>query len=627
MDLNGEYGYLMTKAYNIFTMHLDPTSAPTGFGEAQRSIARNGIDLVAYAVDTYGPLYETLNIADQYNVGATVVWRPNGVGGQYGFNFDVPGENYTLPVAEAAHRHYEMMNQVTPPEMDTTRAWRLYFNEPDKNQLPYIAKVSKLIAQRHIADGTRAVFWGINAGEPETNQWDDPDVIDFLRYVTQHPTQLAISLHEYSFSTNIQQGYPWLVGRFQKLQDACVRNNIDWTRLTTIVGEFGHGRDNGTFPGVTQSMNDIGWAAQLYGAHNNIRLVSFWLVSNNQSWGTLGQLTVPMIPMIAEATVANKPYPPYNPGAVEPPPIEPPADCVPREDYRAVVDLVPQNTTRTEMNEVVTTIMPTKGTITHSHNDARKVAKLGNDRSLVRIWAANRQPYAVPAMEEWNVAYQLMEFGGSVPPPEPAKIDILPYLLGTDKFHAELQYTWNGGGTHPIQTQFASEKVWYYVKGHSGEYEMLYYDNNYIYRGIDTSEAPDKFYTQNTIVSGNIIYGAMWAKRKVGIGEVVAKTPWIEHYWQTSPPQLRHSAQANDTLVLREIIPTKVYPNGLILKDVIFMTWNGTTEGYYFARDKGLVGFKFNGGESYITQIHTNRPDLVRNVVPEWEGRTRYYIA
>ena len=605
-------------------MHLDPTGGATGFGDAQRTIASAGVDLVALAVDTYGPLHETLAIADQYGVGATIVWRPNAVGNQYGFNFDVPGNNYSMPVTEAAHKHYEMMNLVTPPEMDTVRAWRLYFNEPDKNQLPYIAKVSKLIAEKHIADGTRAVFMGLNAGEPEPAQWDDPAVIDFLRYVTQHPQQLAISLHEYSFSTNIQSEYPWLVGRFQKLQEACVRNGIDWNRLTIIVGEFGHGRDQGTFPGVNQAMNDIGWAAQLYGVHNNIRLVAFWLVSNNQEWGNLGQQTVPMIPQIAQAIVANKPYPTYNPGTIEPP--QPPSDCVPREDYKAVVDLVPQDVTRAEFNEVVNVILPTKGTITHSHNDARKVARLGNDRSFVRIWASHRQRYAILAMQEWGVDYQLMEFGGQVPPPEPNRIDILPYLLGENKFHAELQYTWSGGGTHPIQVQHDSNNVWYYVKGHSGEYEMLYYDDNYIYRGIDTSEAPDKFYTQNTVVNAQVIYGAMWAQRRVAIGDVVSKKPWIEHYWQTSPPELRHSGQVSDTLTLKEIIPTKVFPSGLVVKDVIFMTWNSNTEGYYFAKGKGLVGFKFTGGESYISEIHNNRPDLVRNVVPEWEGRTRYYV-
>ena len=229
-------------------------------------------------------------------------------------------------------------------------------------------------------------------------------------------------------------------------------------------------------------------------------------------------------------------------------------------------------------------------------------------------------------MEEWDVDYQLMEFGEQVPPPEPNRIDILPYLLGENKFHAELQYTWGGGGTHPIQVQHDNNKIWYYVKGHSGEYEMLYYDDNYIYRGIDTSEAPDKFYTQNTVVNAQIVYGAMWAQRRVAIGDVVAKTPWIEHYWQTSPPQLRHSGQVSDTLTLKEIIPTKVFPSGLVVRDVIFMTWNSNVEGYYFAKGKGLVGFKFSGGESYISEIHTNRPDLVRNVVPEWEGRSRYYV-
>ena len=612
-------------AYDRFTFHLDPSGGQTGFKEAQQARAQAGIGLSVMCADTYGPIQESHLIAQQYNVPFTGIWRPTTVGQNNGFDFDVVGNNYTLPVQQAADSHYAAMNQVSPPEMDKQVAWRLYFNEIDKNKLNYCAHVSRLIAEKHVADGTRAAFLALNSGEPEQEQWEQPEVLSFLRYASQHPHQIALALHEYSFSTNIKAQFPHLIGRFQALKQVCDRYGIDFSSLTIFITEFGHGSGSGTFPSVEQALLDIDWAAELYRPFNNIRLVAYWLINNTDSWDGLGRLTPPMIPPLTARTLANAPYPPYTPnGGGEQPPSPP--ECIPSEDYRAVVDLVPQNTTAAEMAEVVTSILQSKGTVTHSHNDARKVAALGNERSLVRIWNPARQPYAIPAMQEWNVAYEVKLFGGGdVPVPPPNTYDLLAYMKADNGFHAELQYTWDGGGTHPIQTQYAQDGVFYYVKGHSGEYEMIYADDRFIYRGIDTSEAPNRFYTQNTLYGADTIYGAIWAKRHTAVGETITKTPWVEHWFKGSPPTFDRAAQVRDTLTLKAHHSSYVFPSGVVVQDVLFLTWNGTTEGYYFARGKGLVGFVGNGGQSYISEIHTNRPNLVRNPVPEWENRPRYY--
>jgi len=63
-----------------------------------------------------------------------------------------------------------------------------------------------------------------------------------------------------------------------------------------------------------------------------------------------------------------------------------------------------------------------------------------------------------------------------------------------------------------------------------------------------------------------------------------------------------------------------VSPAGITLNDVIIFGWivNGTIEEeYYYAKNFGLVKWWGKGrGESYICEIHSGRPDLVREVIP-----------
>jgi GH25 family lysozyme M1 (1,4-beta-N-acetylmuramidase) len=223
-------------------------------------------------------------------------------------------------------------------------------------------------------------------------------------------------------------------------------------------------------------------------------------------------------------------------------------------------------------------------------------------------------------LNRWNgTLVELYEYAGnSAPVPPGNTYDLLEYMRGDGRQY-ELQYTWNGGGTHPIQTQH-NGNIFYIVKGHSGEYEECYYDDQYIYRGVDTSEAPDRYYTQNT---GNI-YGAMWAKRRVAIGEVVTKSPLVIHYWKANC-QERLRGQPTDKLTLVAHYPSYRFDSGITLNDVLYLEWQ-RGEGYFFARSFGLVGFTFAGGKSYISEIHEGRPDLQRQSIPCFNPGNRYYI-
>lgn len=197
-------------------------------------------------------------------------------------------------------------------------------------------------------------------------------------------------------------------------------------------------------------------------------------------------------------------------------------------------------------------------------------------------------------------------------------IDILQYMRGDGRQY-ELQYTWAGGGTHPCQTQ--SQSIQFFIVKGGGEYEGLYHDANYIYRDIDTSEAPDKFYVQKT---GSKV-GAIWVKRHMRIGETITKNPHIVHYWQRDC-SIRAEGDATDKLTLTHHYDEFHFESGIILNDVIRLEWNHG-EAYFFARDFGLVGFEFGGGKSYISEVHQGRPDLQRTKPPCIDLSNRYFFA
>ena len=210
---------------------------------------------------------------------------------------------------------------------------------------------------------------------------------------------------------------------------------------------------------------------------------------------------------------------------------------------------------------------------------------------------------------------------GSSPTPPPTGItyDILEYMVGTHRQQHTLQYTWAGGGTQTIQIMQDGNE-WRYVKG-GGQYEQLYYDDNWIYRAEDTSESADRFYTQST----NGTLGAAWVKRRMAIGETVYTAKQVQHYLKDGcVPQ--NGGLVTDALKLTAVYPAYTFDSGIVLKDVIRLEW-AAGEGYLFAKGYGLVGFEFSGGKSYISELALQgRDDLPVNVPSCLDLSGRYYV-
>src|ERR1700750_481035 len=97
-------------------------------------------------------------------------------------------------------------------------------------------------------------------------------------------------------------------------------------------------------------------------------------------------------------------------------------------------------------------------------------------------------------------------------------VDLLDYLRGDGRLY-ELVNTFNTAeGT---QTQTEATNVFYHVK--NSQWEELWGDDVFIYRGTDTSPGNGQLY----MLSENNHYGSAWAPRFVNVGDVFRRSATV----------------------------------------------------------------------------------------------------
>jgi hypothetical protein len=172
-------------------------------------------------------------------------------------------------------------------------------------------------------------------------------------------------------------------------------------------------------------------------------------------------------------------------------------------------------------------------------------------------------------------------------------------------------YILTGIGFEVCQVQAEPTGYIYQVKNENAE--TLWYDSNYVYRGLDTSPNPTEVYAQFT---GNT-YGAPWAKRFMTINEAFRRRPTIRWYTRGGTPIPDRTATVTDWFRLIAHYPTFLSPAGATVQDVLEFHWlpdangnPGTTilERYYYARGIGLVGFGGDMGRSSISPVTPAQP-------------------
>ena len=235
-----------------------------GLGEYLTGLADAGVPAVMKSVDAYGVCVEALAASPDH----ITVFR------QSGGDLELP--DYSLPPDVAAEEHWARVLAALPPEFDR-RTWIEVMNEPDKARADWLGSCSRRLGELALRDGYRLAAFGWSSGEPEREHWQTPGMQAYLSLAAQHPDQLAVALHEYSFSVdNIANQYPSLVGRFQMLYQVCDQAGIP--RPTVLITEWGWEADD--IPGVDQALKDIAWASRLYAAYPEVRGAALWYLGS-----------------------------------------------------------------------------------------------------------------------------------------------------------------------------------------------------------------------------------------------------------------------------------------------------------------------------------------------------------
>ncbi len=219
---------------------------------------------------------------------------------------------------------------------------------------------------------------------------------------------------------------------------------------------------------------------------------------------------------------------------------------------------------------------------------------------------------------------------------DPTKHDMLSYLRGDGRLY-EMKYIFDvpGGpmiGQQRLQTQRDKERF-YQTK--NGEWEELWADDRFIYRGTDTSPGSGNFYT---LMDGER-YGTAWIPRQMAIGQTYRRSVTVVSRRKGNCVMNSHLSGRHVTWIELEAMHDKLtLPDvegrpgrGLVVADVAVLAACNEVNGrpadepferYYYAKGFGLVMWEGiavdHKGVSFLVQLHNpgDREDNVRERIP-----------
>jgi murein DD-endopeptidase MepM/ murein hydrolase activator NlpD len=193
--------------------------------------------------------------------------------------------------------------------------------------------------------------------------------------------------------------------------------------------------------------------------------------------------------------------------------------------------------------------------------------------------------------------------GAALPLYPVAAVDLLDYMRGDGRMY-EVRHP--NGATETFQTQVDGD--WFYTVK-NGQWEQLYADNNYIWRGADTSPGGGRAYVQFEPGQKR----ARWALRHMQVGQSwVGSGHQVQFYMKADcRPSAVNSGPAVNSVMLVARHASMTW-NGITVPDVIELA--SGTERYWCGRGYGLVAWSSPWGESAIVQVYAagERPPLVR---------------
>lgn len=230
-------------------------------------------------------------------------------------------------------------------------------------------------------------------------------------------------------------------------------------------------------------------------------------------------------------------------------------------------------------------------------------------------------------------------YHASEPPPVPpviieepdTMIDLLAYLRGDGRVY-ELVYSFPGmgSGRQHVQTERTDGRRFFHVKGHrvqpdQAQWEELWFDDRYIYRGTDTSPSQHELYQ----VTENGVYGQRWVPRRVRVGDQHRANPLVMFRYKADGRQVPEKAvyAFPHWIEVKHIYDRYTFPDGFVLDDVVelwgYLDTNGQPgdnfERYYYAKHYGLVAWTdpHKNWVSYIVADYGHDFTLQR-LHPDW---------
>lgn len=261
-----------------------------------------GIPFGIMSADHYGIIEEALTYNKANHI---LVYRPT--------DQDYPA--YEANPDVAARIVWQAVIAGLPPEFDKENVWLVIWNEPRKEAEwgNWLGEAGYEVGQLALRDGYKVALFGYSTGTPDVDSWYTPGMVTFLRLAANHPDQIAVALHEYSLDVkDIRNGFPYLVGRFEFLHDACDEQQIG--RPTILITEWGWEYQDVPSPDV--AMVHILDIADVYAPYENILFADIWYLG--PGFGNIDDQTQRLIAPVTNASLIYEP-PPISPGPETPP--------------------------------------------------------------------------------------------------------------------------------------------------------------------------------------------------------------------------------------------------------------------------------------------------------------------
>ncbi|NJN55760.1 MAG: hypothetical protein HC804_14040 [Anaerolineae bacterium] len=256
--------------------HTAPGGNPTGIGDFFRVLDAAGVPFMIKSVDTYGPVFEASQLARKSGVPHTLVYRMSTTGQGHDYDFDVPpykDPKYAKDPEAGAELHWQRTRAKLPKEFDKELTWIEPINEVDREYCDWLGRFAVHIANLAHNEGYKVSLFAWSSGEPEPAGWEEPGMLEYLRLCAKRPSQAAVALHEYSyFVDNIMDGFPYKIGRFKFLFDACDKHGI--ARPTVHITEWGWTLND--VPPPEKAIKDIEKVGELYGRYPEIKGAAIW---------------------------------------------------------------------------------------------------------------------------------------------------------------------------------------------------------------------------------------------------------------------------------------------------------------------------------------------------------------